>query len=328
MAFYDFGKVLSYNCFLNLIITNRGLGKSYGFKQWAIKDYLKNGAQFFVCRRFDTELDKVLPTYFKDIQENFPDHEMKVEGANLLIDGDIAGYAYPLTQAGSLKSSAFPNVNKLLLDEFIIEDSLHHYLKNEVQQFLGLLETVFRMRDNGRAFLLSNAVTISNPYFDYWNLSLPFGSDLYRRDDLILLHVTTDSDFVAAKKKTKLGRLVDGTAYGDYALDNKFLRDNKTFVQKRTAAARFQFAIKQKENLFGVWADMQQQLIFICRAVDPSSKFTLSLSTDDHQPGAQLVKPARNPLLKSLLESYQAGCVRFENIAVKNACMDWIRKIY
>jgi hypothetical protein len=327
MAYYDFAKVLSYNCFLNLIITNRGLGKSFGFKQWAIRDYLKTGSQFFMSRRFETELDTVKQTYFADIKDKYQDHDFEVSGSNLMIDGNIAGYTYPLTAAGSLKSSAFPNVNKLLLDEFIIEDNMHHYLKNEVQLFLGLLETVFRSRDTGRAFLLSNAVTVSNPYFDYFNLSLPYGSDLYRRDDLLLLHVTTDRDFVQAKKQTKLGRLVDGTVYGDYALDNMFLRDSKTFVAKRTPAAKFQFAIRQNEHLFGVWADMQQQLIYVSKATDPSGRITLSMSTDDHAPGSTLAKNS-NPLMKAFLESYRSGCVRFESIAIKNTCMDWIKRQY
>ena len=52
-----------------------------------------------------------------------------------------------------------------------------YYLKNEVFTFLNLLETIGRMRDI-RVFLLANSVTITNPYFLYFDLKLPYNSDI------------------------------------------------------------------------------------------------------------------------------------------------------
>ena len=49
-------KVLSYNAFLNFIVGERGVGKSYGFKKYLVKHFLKTGKQFVYVRRFKTEL--------------------------------------------------------------------------------------------------------------------------------------------------------------------------------------------------------------------------------------------------------------------------------
>ena len=42
---YDISKTLSYNALFNFVIGARGVGKTYAFKRWAIKDFLKNKKQ-------------------------------------------------------------------------------------------------------------------------------------------------------------------------------------------------------------------------------------------------------------------------------------------
>ena len=43
MSYYNYDKIRSYNALMNIIMTNRGFGKTYGFKDMAIKNFLKNG---------------------------------------------------------------------------------------------------------------------------------------------------------------------------------------------------------------------------------------------------------------------------------------------
>ena len=43
MSYYNYDKIRSYNALMNIIMTNRGYGKTYGFKDMAIKNFLKNG---------------------------------------------------------------------------------------------------------------------------------------------------------------------------------------------------------------------------------------------------------------------------------------------
>ena len=59
MMYWDIGKPLSYNALFNFIVGARGTGKTYGFKQWAIKDFLKTGAQFVYVRRYKQEMKDI-----------------------------------------------------------------------------------------------------------------------------------------------------------------------------------------------------------------------------------------------------------------------------
>lgn len=328
MEYYDFDKALSYGCLINMIITNRGFGKTYGFKMWAIRDFLKTGAQFFSLRRYDEELKITKDLFFADVKKEFPDHDFKCDGYEYYIDGEPAGMCWSLSKASSLKSAPFPDINKLLYDEFLIDDSTHHYLKNEVFDLLNVMETIFRTRNNWRAFLMSNAVTITNPYFAYWDINLPYGSNFYRRDDLIMLNVMTNQDFIDEKNKTRFGRLVAGTKYGDYAINNKFLQDSTTFVEKKGKGARYSFGLKYKENVYGVWQDNSQGKLYLSNDRDPSSGVVFSLTIDDHSPNNLLIKGMKNNVLKSFFENFKAGNVRFENVNLKNVGIEMIKLTY
>ena len=156
------------------ILSHRGVGKTFGFKKYAINDFLKTGKQFMYVRRFKSEL-KTIQSFFSDIYAEFPDHKFVVKGGNagghFLIDDKIAGYFYPLSTAFTLKSTPFPNVNKMCMDEFIITKGHQRYIQDEVTAFFDLIETINRLRtseklhDLLRVFCMANTISIVNPIF-------------------------------------------------------------------------------------------------------------------------------------------------------------------
>ena len=123
-----------------------------------------------------------------------------------------------------------------------MKNGQHHYLKNEVINFLGLIETIARMRDV-KIFMLANAVSATNPYFLYFNLHLPFNNDIITfKDGLILVQYMKNEEYRKTKKETKFGKLVSGTSFEKYAIDNQFILDNKNFIMKKLGTAKFNFA--------------------------------------------------------------------------------------
>jgi hypothetical protein len=52
------------------VIGNRSVGKTYQFKDWALKSWLETGAQFCYVRRNKDELP-MLSTLFKDIEDKY-----------------------------------------------------------------------------------------------------------------------------------------------------------------------------------------------------------------------------------------------------------------
>lgn len=61
MSYYDYHKIISYNCPLNILIGERGVGKSYGAKKYVIKKFVKDKSKFMYLRRYDNELKSVFP---------------------------------------------------------------------------------------------------------------------------------------------------------------------------------------------------------------------------------------------------------------------------
>lgn len=84
-----------------------------------------------------------------------------------------------------------------------------YYLNNEVVIFLNLIETIARMRDI-KVFMLANPANIyTNPYFVYFDLSLPFNNDIKLfKDNLILLQYMKNEEYREEKRKTRFGKLV------------------------------------------------------------------------------------------------------------------------
>ena len=80
------------------------------------------------------------------------------------VGADAAGQA-ALTQAQILKSSAFPEVDKIVFDEFIPENGYRYISADEPTQFLGICESIFRDRERTKVLFLANNISLTNPYF-------------------------------------------------------------------------------------------------------------------------------------------------------------------
>ncbi|MDP4120843.1 MAG: phage DNA encapsidation protein [Bacillota bacterium] len=323
--YFDLDKTLTYNCLFNLIIGNRGCGKTYGAKKRAIKNFLKKGEQFIYLRRYDSELELIQENLFNDIQynEEFKGHKIDYKAGYFYVDEVMAGYSMALTKSHYYKSSSFPRVKLIIFDEFVIDTGgTTSYLKNEVEKFLDFYETIARKRDVIVLFL-ANAITFINPYTVYWNLRLPYNSNFVRKDDLILLQLVQDEGFINEKRQTRFGRLIDGTTYGDYAINNKFLRDSDTFIEKKTGSAQYYFTFKYNGTLYGVWIDYQKGKMYVSENIDPTCGLTYTLTLEDHSPNTLLIKRLNSAtLFKRFLEAYKDGYVFFESLKIKNIVYD------
>lgn len=321
--YYDISKTLSYNCLFNFIIGNRGGGKTYGFKQWAIRSFIKTGKQFVYVRRYKQELKKI-NKFFDDIRSEFPDHTLEVKGMSFVIDGKAAGYALPLSTSKIEKSVPYPEVDKICFDEFILDRGVYHYLPDEVTTFLEMYSTIARMRDV-TCFFMSNAITVTNPYFLYFDISLPYGKTISRSED-ILIQLVQEDEFIEAAKQTRFAKLVKGTAYSDYAFDNKFLRDNKNFISKKTPNSQFYFTFLFNEKEYGVWVDYTAGIMTVSEDVDPCCMLKYSLTNEDHAPNTMFLKsPRKSTFFENFCRQYLLGNVRFESVNIKNICNQVIK---
>lgn len=316
---YDIKEVISYNCLFNFIIGMRGGGKSFSFKEYAISDFLKTGKQFIYLRRYKTDLKKV-SNFFDDIvkENKFPLEKFAVKGNVFYINNKIAGWAVPLTTALTEKSNSYPNVNKIGFDEFIIENSSYHYLKDEVTQFLSFYETVARNRNDVRVFFIANAVTVVNPYFIFFGIIVDKTRRFQRiKEDIIVDYYKNDT-FTKMKRETRFGKIVAGTEYSDYAIDNEFVYDNHNFIEKKSGKLEYGFSIHYKKQTFGFWYNYDEGKIYASYDIDPYSTINYSLTSSDMKPNMLLITSSdRDYYLKALKKAYKYGYLYYESLKVK-----------
>ena len=318
--------ILSHNRIMNMVLSNRGGGKTFDCTRWAIDDFKRSGAMCVWVRRYQTEIDEMLLNgkFFDAVREYYPDDELKIEGNTGIINGEVAIYFVALSTSRQLKSNNYPTVNKIIFDEFIIDKGRVQYLKNEVEVFLDLYETVARTRDNVRALLLANAVTVVNPYFLFWNIK-PNSKKRFTVKGQVCVEFFTDADFIAQKKKSRFGQLVSGTRYADYAIDNKWLLDSDTFIEPKTKEAEFMLGMKYNGIMYGFWIDYNVGRIFVNRQYDPSSYSLYCLTKDDHEDNLLLIKGlSSNKRVQRIVFAFQYGLLRFEDLQVKNQFYEFI----
>ena len=333
--YYNYDKLFSYNDFLiAFVIGERGVGKSYGAKLVALKKFLKTGEEFIYLRRYKTELDTSLSTFFDDLQANgeFEDHKLEVYKSKLLTkfmcDGKVCGYALPLSTSNILKSTSFPNVSLIIYDEFLVEEGRsHRYLKREPELFLDVIETVGRLRDNLKVILLGNAINVhASPYFAYWNLELPYNSEFRSfKDGLILVNYIKNEEYRSVKKKTKFGRLIKDTEYGEYAIDNQVLHENSQFIYKKPSNSVFEAVLIINSVPMGLW-NGRDGYMYLSEKYDPNTINKFVFNYTDHTEATIYTNVRVNMFMHIVIRGYKQGWLRFENQKIKTAAISILNK--
>lgn len=312
----------------------RGAGKTYGLLKYLIERHIKYGYNFLYLRRSEEEL-KTLTTskqgrLFNHVQVEFEGHALWTEANVLHMDKEIIGYAQALSTARKMKSDAVINVRDIVFDEFIIDTttSQQRYIADEVTAFFELYESVARpgARDyDVRCWFLGNAISQTNPYFDYLDLSMPFKSDIWKRGDM-LVQLVAPPELIKAKKNTRFYKALGDCAYTAYATENKFLRDRDTFIMKKSKDAEYQFTFIYYDDLIGVWRDYRNGCYILSDSVDKQCRTVYAATTETHEPNSLLLKgfkSSRN--LKDLKKAYDMGAVYYESQSLAAKFRDIVR---
>lgn len=109
------------------------------------------------------------------------------------------------------------------------------------------------MRDDVILFMLGNAISMANPYFIQWDLSLPKNKNAVVRDNILLQVVPTSAEFKRAKENTRFGQMSRALGYAEYSVDNKFYLDDEAQIMKKGKNTRFYFTLvwRDKNMVYG-----------------------------------------------------------------------------
>lgn len=325
MAWYSYQKLLSQNCFLNFVMSPRGNGKTYGAKDFMIKNFVNKGKQSVYVRRTQTELDGMKMTFFADIAEKYPNHKFEVIGDIGYIDDEEAIFFIALSTSLKKKSSAYPKVTSIFFDEYVIaQGASTRYLKNEMFIFFELLETIFRKRNTPdlRVVLMANAVSYVNPLFTFYNIE-PDPKLRFQKfhNKSICLELFTDATFMEEKKDTRMGQLIRGTSYAEYAIGNVAYEDSSDYIMKKREGSRWEYlaTLKTEGRAVGVWADLYQNLFHIDENINlQSTTHNYTMTSEDIEEGFLNIKAGRdNWRIKQLKRAHHQGNLYYVNQDIK-----------
>lgn len=170
------------------VYSGRNRGKSFEISTQLLADAYYDKKLFGYVRRndatiFDTEM------YFADKEKFIEDmtdgHSCGVtrakgklflyhleddgnDGMRKVLDEEI-GYFFALSRQAAYKSLQYPDVYNLIYEEVLTDGQ---YLSAEPEKLMNLYSTVKRSKEGFRMWLVSNTISVVNPYSKAWGIYL------------------------------------------------------------------------------------------------------------------------------------------------------------
>lgn len=338
--YYSYNKVLSCNGTYNFIVGGRGLGKTFGIKVKAVKDWLRKGEQFIYVRRYTKELAKARATFFADIAHLFPKHQFRIHGdqaqiANLDTDPKAKnawvtiGYFVALSTGQSQKSVSYPKVTKIIFDEFIIEKGKVQYLPNETVVFNNFYSTVDRWQDRVKVFFLANSVSIMCPYFIQYEIE-PDKADaaglIRKLDNFIVCHFPDSKMFAQSVFQTKFGKFIKESdeEYADYAVGNVFSDNGKGLISPKDSKARYTYTLETSKGTFSVWYNMFTREYTI-QEKRPKNEILFTLVPEKMTEDKKLLVHS-DKIMSQLRTGFRSGRVTFDKPPTRNVFIEVFKR--
>lgn len=186
--FYSLKNILSKNAIYNIIIGERSNGKTYACLKYGLENYVKNGEQMALIRRWQDDFTgKRGQTMFDALSAN--NEVAKLTGSEWTgiyyyssrwylcrynDDGkretkeEPFCYGFSLSSNEHDKSTSYPRIKTIVFDEFL---SRAFYMPDEFVIFMNVLSTIIRHRNDVKIFMLGNTVNKYCPYFSEMGLT-------------------------------------------------------------------------------------------------------------------------------------------------------------
>ena len=335
--FYNPNIILSYGKVLNFTIGSRSIGKSTGWALFLLLEWINKGRQFIYVRRTMDETQLTAPTYFDNAVNILQDKgyditEFYYKGGQYFLNGELCGYAIPLSLQQKYKSSNYSAVWWILYDEFMVMPGGSRYLGGsnnaiyEVEAMTSLFQTVDRgigraFRDECRIIFVGNAGTFFNPFF------INYGVDRYLRPDtkylspkqgIYVLELTKETEATKEIKNSN-GYKMSTEKTKAYAYENQYADISATdFIVKEPKGTHNMLCnFVYDGQIYGLYSYAEEGFLYVNHK-ECLGKPTLALTTADHKPNYLMIKTYHNhPLTQLLKQMYDVGSIRFADYKCK-----------
>ena len=187
MKYYDLNNILAKNAQYNVIFGERSNGKTFAALKYGLEQYAENKKQTAIIRRWREDFTgKRGATMFDalvsaGVVKTLTNGEWtdvyyygsrwwlcRYEEEKRIMDETPFAYGFAISSGEHDKSTSYPDITTVVFDEFITRQA---YLPDEFVQFMNVLSTIIRQRNDVKIFMLGNTVNKYCPYFSEMGLT-------------------------------------------------------------------------------------------------------------------------------------------------------------
>ena len=298
--YFDVEKILSRNALVSVIISNRGVGKTYSAKKRVLRRFERNEEKFLFLKRTEEELKATVDSFWDDMADKnrpfkYSKNKFYVGYRTVETDDDgnekeeiawhLFGYAAALSTVTKLKGISPQNVTTVLWDECVPFDG--RYLPDEGDRLINIIETVDRTKERVQVIALGNKN--EEGYYPFIHeLGAPISSNF--EDDKIysfkggtlVIYCFTNLAYAKYKAKSRIGKLARGTSYYESMIKNERVSSFSEFVIQRPKRITGLFSIISKNityNIYFMTIGKQGRGLYIEEAKNKPLKYVYTTDT-------------------------------------------------
>lgn len=340
LSYYNGTKVLSMKDLdglspeIIIVETNRTAGKTHFFGKMLLNNFIRKNKKFALLLRYKNQLDGCGEKFFKDVMQNkFPDKKLwtKMDRShifsNLFFENKHCGYGIALSSARQIKeiSSNFIDVEDMLLDEMQPID--FKYVKNEVHNLQSIHTSIARGYGKQtrfvRVIMLSNAVSLLNPYYVQLGISQRLRKDTkFMRGRGWILERTLNESAAKAMEESRFNIAFGSNKMSRHEIENNYMDDN-AFIVKMSGSFTYLCTLMYAGKYFSVKFFSKETFMYCDHNydIDFPKKFTVDLNS--FIDGDFAFDPA-NPFKTTLRHYYYNGGVRCSSLLAKECLLAFI----
>lgn len=290
--YWNINEILPYQRNFNFINGERSIGKSYTTQKWVLEKCLKENKEFVYIVRtqreklgggFEKAFEKVMIQEFHEYLFTFTSDECEVRRG----DNDVPiGHCIALSEAVSIKKRSYPNVYYLIFDEYMLEaDQSISYVNgwHEPNLFLNIYHTIDREEDRVMCFLLGNNTNFFNPYHLHPAFRIPDidKGKIWKSENVLFQWAKADKQLTEKKSSSKFLRMVDGSAYGNYAKDGMYADSGVQFIGDLPKSAKPLCNIRSDGFQYCCYMDVENSKLYFTDKPYPTCKYNYALTKAD-----------------------------------------------
>ena len=325
---YNAQQLLSYKRLYNVIVGIRGHGKTYDSVNRLIDTGIREKKlSFVVLVRYIEDIMFIKNSWWSIVEHLYPNYEF-YSVRRLIYARDktknetfVIGEYVALSEYMRVKKTPRPYVKFILFDEFLNEEN--DYLQDEIDKFMSVCDSIIRNRNDVRVLMVSNTITLINPYFSYFGINKLNGRFTKGLHSSIV-EFTDSEEFKKYRMKTKFGESIAETRYGNFALSGAFMLDDMTNVIEKPPykTKHYLFNIVLNEN--NIEVNLVNGLLFFSKSNDYTRRsYTPYVENAKTYCSTYVEKTFR--YFKMIQVYFMKNKVMYQSLVIKNAIIEFMQ---